>query len=63
MASCLDDYYAAQRRVDAKEAQYNVLRKQFSDAFIGRRIDYDAYIRYSQRLNARFERELSRIHL
>jgi hypothetical protein len=63
MASCLDNLYAAQRRIDAKSAQYDVLRKPLNAAFIAGRLDYDAYMARSQRLNERFRRELSRIHL
>jgi len=63
MASCLDNLYAAQRRVDIKDAQYTLLRRPLDDAFIEQRIDYDNYIRRSRRLNARFKRELGRIHL
>lgn len=63
MASCLDNLYAAQRRIDAKSAQYDVLRKPLNEAFLAERVSYDAYMVRSQRLNARFKRELDRIHL
>lgn len=63
MASCLDNLYAAQRRIDTKSAQYDVLRKPLNEAFIAGRIDYDAYTARSQRLHTRFKRELDRIRL
>ena len=58
-----DNLDRAQARVDSALAKYERIGKILAAPFLTGEMNVDAYLTRSRRLNARFQRELDRIHL
>lgn len=54
---------AAQQRVDDTATRYGALARELGEQFYAGQISFDTYLRRSNRMTRRFERELARIKL